>query len=338
MALRPAHIVERESMIVLEHDRLVFQFPDVHPETSFSISFQRTLRIPDDGSDYPLPPGLGAFPLRLVDDLADSLPACWREHGGVIIPMYQAEAMWLSFEAGIYPFAVKIATGKINAVNGGPWSRPLNKEEQDYVVLPDQPWLDGYCVEKGVIRQFVAAPRGKGVTVEEQVTGRAESGGLQILAYPLKAAKFADVSKRVVRMYLREQTLCEEDADFLGLAAGGRMRQHIYEDEYKIEDWDQEHGRGCFITIIDSVGWTRLTGEPMPTSPIGADEYAKAGLPWFDYYSAAPALDGAKVLAGVKSIGESWVNAPVGGGGLKKPVKPAHVVQLGRRPVREMQD
>jgi hypothetical protein len=30
------------------------------------------------------------------------------------------------------------------------------------VVLPEQPWLDGYCVEKGYIRQFVAMPLGEG--------------------------------------------------------------------------------------------------------------------------------------------------------------------------------
>lgn len=29
----------------------------------FAVSFHRTLRIPDDGRTYPLPPGLGMFPL-----------------------------------------------------------------------------------------------------------------------------------------------------------------------------------------------------------------------------------------------------------------------------------
>jgi hypothetical protein len=51
-------------MITLEDDRLIFRFPEVHPEAECSIHFQRTLRIPDDERDYPLPPGLGAFPLR----------------------------------------------------------------------------------------------------------------------------------------------------------------------------------------------------------------------------------------------------------------------------------
>ena len=31
-----------------------------------AISFERTLRIPNDGRKYPLPPGLGLFPIRVV--------------------------------------------------------------------------------------------------------------------------------------------------------------------------------------------------------------------------------------------------------------------------------
>jgi hypothetical protein len=38
------------------------------------VSFQRTLRIPDDGRTYPLPPGLGRFPLLCVEDFRDRLP------------------------------------------------------------------------------------------------------------------------------------------------------------------------------------------------------------------------------------------------------------------------
>ena len=57
------------------------------------------------------------------------------------------------------------------------WSLHLNRDPQDYMVLPEQPWLDGYCVEKGVIRQFVAMPLGEGYSGEEQITGAAEHGG-----------------------------------------------------------------------------------------------------------------------------------------------------------------
>ena len=55
-------------MIELKHDSLVFSFSEVHPDAQLTINFQRTLRIPDDGKDYPLPPGLGQFPMKHVDD------------------------------------------------------------------------------------------------------------------------------------------------------------------------------------------------------------------------------------------------------------------------------
>ncbi len=41
-------------MIILEGDRLEFCFDEVHTAAHCTIEFQRTLRIPDDGRDYPL--------------------------------------------------------------------------------------------------------------------------------------------------------------------------------------------------------------------------------------------------------------------------------------------
>jgi hypothetical protein len=48
------------------------------------ISFYRTLRIPEDGRDYPLPAGLGRFPIHRVEDYADKVPAKWLEDGGFL--------------------------------------------------------------------------------------------------------------------------------------------------------------------------------------------------------------------------------------------------------------
>ena len=84
-------------MIELKRDQLIFRFPEVHKDAECRISFQRTLRIPDDNRDYSLPPGLGEFPLNLVDDYGDSVPGAWNTRGGVFLPMYQAEALWLDF-------------------------------------------------------------------------------------------------------------------------------------------------------------------------------------------------------------------------------------------------
>ncbi|MBX9940995.1 MAG: hypothetical protein K2Y32_17165 [Candidatus Obscuribacterales bacterium] len=181
-------------MISLEHNELVISFPEVHKLARVGLNFQRTLRIPDNDQVYPLPPGLGSFPMVHVDDYKNTIPANWIEHGGVVLPMYQSEAMWICFNprsapgrASAYPFAIKISTGKIDAITGEELKKGLHRNKQDYVVVPGQPWLDGYCVKKGVIRQFVAMPLGQGYSAEEQITKKAEFGGIQIVVYPLKA-------------------------------------------------------------------------------------------------------------------------------------------------------
>ena len=65
-------------MIVLNKDSLRFNFNDVDKDANCEIEFQLTLRIPDDGRHYPLPPGLGRFPFRHLDDDAEHLRAHWR--------------------------------------------------------------------------------------------------------------------------------------------------------------------------------------------------------------------------------------------------------------------
>lgn len=309
-------------MIVLEDDRLVFRFAEIHADARTGIRFQRTLRIPDDGRSYRLPPGLGDFPLRHIDDYAGRLPAQWLKRGGVMLPMYQAEAMWIAFGngwgSGAYPFAVKIATGKINAVTGEPWREGLNDDPQDYVVLPTQPWLDGYAVQKGVIRQFVAMPLGNGYTVEEQLTQAAEHGGIQIVAYPMKAERY-EALQHVRRSQASDidwsNTLCCIESPAMGLAPGGRMKQKIYDDPHGLDAWDQRHGSRCFVTILNAGAWRAMTGEAPPSQPPSAAAYSKAGLPWFDYYDAdAKALGGASALARLKSVfamGKSKGEAPL---------------------------
>jgi hypothetical protein len=291
-------------VIELNDNALGFSFPEVHEGARLQIEFQRTLRIPDNDKTYPLPPGLGRFPLRHVDDHAAQAPKDWLKRGGVMLPMYQAEALWINFNGG-YPMAVKIATGKVNAVSGKLWKDKLNRNPQDYVVATEQPWLDGYCVEKGVIRQFVAMPLGSGVTAEEQVTGKAEHGGLQIIAYPMKKEAYERYFGARVRFQAEPAPCMVCECSEMGLAPGGRMKQEIYEDEYKLADWDLAHSSRCFVHICNSMVWHQLTGEWPPTVPPTAKEYTAAGLPWFDYYDdKLNALKGSSDLAKLKSVGQ----------------------------------
>lgn len=293
-------------MIELLRNQLTFRFPEVHQKAVCHIDFQRTLRIPDDNREYPLPPGLGQFPVEHVDDFAEKLPEVWRQHGGVFIPMYQSEALWINF-SGNYPCAVKIAAGKINAVSGESWSDGLSDDPQDYAVIPEQPWLDGFNVSEGYIRQFVAMPLGEGFTAEEQITGKAEHGGLQIIVYPMKHDAYVEYFEQTVKedyyeMPMLSRSACDSAATDMGLAPGGLMRQKIYEDKYGIDAWDQDNSYRCFIHLANSKQYQAITGHQPPHKPASAKAYTNAGLPWFDYYDDSIALSGSDALSELTSV------------------------------------
>jgi hypothetical protein len=230
----------------------------------------------------------------------------------------QAEALWIRFESRFfssreawYPFAIKVAAGKVNALNGEPWRAGLDFESQGYVVAPSQPWLDGFVVEKGVIRQFVAMPLGAGYSAEEQLTGQAEWGGLQIEVFPMKRSVFEQrFPKRRMRSaaFLSSRPIAEDASGAvfaaMALAPGGRMRQQIVADEYDRSDWDLTAGQRCFVHLANSMLWRAITGSEPPHPPVTAAEYTKAGLPWFAWYTEQPTLAGAKNLAGLSSVKE----------------------------------
>jgi len=102
------------------------------------------------------------------------------------------------------------------------------------MVAPKQPWLDGYVVENGLIRQFVAMPLGAGYSAEEQLTGHADHGGLQLAVYPMKRVVFDALFRKPVRLGPRplaylgvsgRESFSGEAAPDMGLAPGGRMKQ-----------------------------------------------------------------------------------------------------------------
>lgn len=103
--------------------------------------------------------------------------------------------MWIRFKSRSI-FAIKIHVGGVNAISGEPASENAatmlrrlklhSKREsvQDYVVTPDQLWLDGIASNDGCVRQFVAMPQGSGYSVEYQVTGEDIVGGLEFEVTP----------------------------------------------------------------------------------------------------------------------------------------------------------
>jgi hypothetical protein len=251
----------------------------------FAVSFHRTLRIPDDGRTYPLPPGLGPFPLFKVADYSERVPSLWREQGGVFLPLYQREALWLGFTAAAWqPNAVKVAIGNINAVSGVADNDQLHADPQDYVVCPEQIWLDGINTGHESIRQFVAMPLGQGYTVEAALTGTECQGGLRITVFEPKPKRFPEgppprSDHGPVRFATPHPT-----ALAMGLGAGGIMRQKIYPDPYGLEVWDQENQGSVTVHLVNSQHFREVTGVAPPPPPIDVQTYNQHGLPWFDLY------------------------------------------------------
>jgi len=294
--------------------------------------------------------------------------------GGVFIPMYQIEAMWMRFDT-TRPHAIKVGIGKVSAVTGKPWTEGLKggtSGTQDYLVTPTQPWLDGINAGEGYIRQFVAMGLGEGYSVEAQTTGNETVGGLQLEIFPSLTlpTRGGEISWRIPGIYSmadeylkrnpsaekadlnlitprslglkvgsrfsaysnnsmlncqdltladyniqRESTLHlvlrlrgggDEVAESrMGLSAGGKMKQKIYEDSYGLDSWNQEKGAQtrCFVHIINSEYFKKITGEDPPKSPISASTYTSYGYPWYSIYDESKkAVAPSAVLGAVKSV------------------------------------
>ena len=328
-------------MIYLDDDSLEIRFPELHQNAGVRINFKRTLRLPDNGDTYHLPPALGNFPLRHIEDFDLGENEHLKKRGGIIMPMFQADALWLDFESTnetgeeYYPFAVKIGTGKICAVSGDDWITGLNRDPQDYVVVPDQPWIDGYNVAEDIVKQFVAAPLGQGYTVEEQLKSGTTTGGIQIQVFPMKREFYNNLNRPIESVVncFADNSLSVPSFD-MGIAAGGSMHQEIYKDPHSFNAWDLRQTERCFVTIANAGQWIDYTGEEPPLSPIGAHEYTSAGLPWFKYYGGdQETIDGAKKLGKIKTIKEIKPKSGANFWTDSSPVPNPKVVQLGRREV-----
>lgn len=223
--------------------------------------------------------------------------------------MYQREALWISFHGAYWrPNAVKVGVGGINAISGRKWDERLRSRPQDYLVVPDQPWLDGINAGRDLVRQFVAMPLGQGYTVEGQITGVEEEGGVQLTVFEPKPGKFPDRPPTHFGRRGRGLVMACEAPQFsveMGLAAGGRMVQKIYPDEHGIDTWDRERKASVHVHIVNSEVYSTITGEPTPWTPISARTYTEYGFPWFHLYDEQRSdVSAPKILKRVKSLAE----------------------------------
>lgn len=267
----------------------------------FSVELVRTLRVPVEGGDYPLPPGFSPFPIYRVTALAARSRAAAQLDADYVVPCYQYEAMWLRFDAAEWkPNAVQIWAGGVNVLTGERYPSRLRRRPQNYLVCPTQPWLDGFKTRAEHVRQFVAAPLGGGETVAEQLGGGGDAA-LHLRVYEPKPGVFPD---RRPRGFTSGEVFQELPFGAMGLGAGGSIEQQVYADPHPPGTWNPDDYVDTTIQIVNSAEFLALTGEPPPPSPITAGDYTRAGLPWFTYYDegarAARAVAGA--MRGIKAI------------------------------------
>ena len=159
--------------------QLTCQFPDT--KTHFTVQLMKTIRVRNDGKTHGLPPSLGHF-------------SFFMHEGKRIVPIGNEEALWFSFAGNPDVVAVKFLAGGINAITGEKETgeaRTVLKNNgadafgQNYMIIPDQPWLDGFKKQKGTVGQFIAVPLGKGRSVEEKLE-KTQTGSIQMIVIPVK--------------------------------------------------------------------------------------------------------------------------------------------------------
>ena len=69
----------------------------------------------------------------------------------------------------------------------------------------------------------------------------------------------------------------------MGLGAGGKMKQKIYPDRFGVDTWDVGSRTDICVHLVNSDQYTFVTGHPVPATPIDAESYTAAGLPWLTY-------------------------------------------------------
>jgi hypothetical protein len=292
------------------------------------ITFQRTLRVSENGLNA-LPPGFGRFPLRPVRRSQAELAPAVVKRGGVMLPLYLREAMWLNFDSD-EPVAVQIGAGGRCVVSGTPLKNKLRRKRQNYVVVPEQPWIDGFKTGDGEVRQFVGVAAGSGVSAEAQLTGSDTVGGIQIQVWHLtpEALERWRESQRRSYSHVKFRAAFASASPSMALGLGGRIQQEIYPDPFSPDDWQSEPTARTWVHLMGAAQWRACTGEVPPPTPITAESYVKAGLPWFDLYDADRGdLPTAEELRRLKSVGElsgeaddQPVVSPLGAG----------IVRLGR--------
>ncbi|KAF3802880.1 hypothetical protein GCG54_00000247 [Colletotrichum gloeosporioides] len=266
------------------------------PERAASVTFQRTLRLPERSDQNPrqrsmshhlmyekaqgISEFLGPFPLFDTKTYGDRLPKEMEEKGGLFFPIFQREAFAFSFEdtskgskralddKDDQQFAIKVYSSSINCISGQQVTDSM-PQEQDYIICPRQRRLDGFKSADNETRQFVAMPLGWEYSAEYQLINKEEIGGIQLQIAP-RLRDCVEFRALDHLWNLGWSFRCSATASELGLAAGSVVAMSDFDPDIKLLNefehsfadrsrW-QIHGRSNPLMYpMDETGLHRVT-------------------------------------------------------------------------------
>ena len=244
-----------------------------------SLKFQRAWRIPNDSNSHALPADLGQLPLRSVGDFLRTAPTSWLKNGGVVMPLAESEAPWIWFSSP-YRFAIKIGFGDADVLLGAPWRPGLQRQPQNYLVIPDPSFEEG-CE---VIRRFVNMPLGRRRAPTRQGSENVHAQAIQLQITPVRAESYyqdeggfflrtiEEFFMRLIFGPLLSRQLDEiqrrhERSDFnkddpfrevTRLTWHERRHQEVLEDPYEFAEWDETRAVRCFVHVCDPLSWQHV--------------------------------------------------------------------------------
>ena len=237
-----------------------------------SVNLHRTVRVKAEETSN-LPPSLGHFEIFKVKDF--KCPESWDKEA-YFITMFSQEAMWMSFQA-IEPLAIVVGAGSINALNGKSLEDKLEKDS--YMVIPPQPWLDGWKGDDGTVYQFIATEVGENKTIGEQLS-ETKDHSIIISVYKAKNPEKLKITRLppqwAVSNYCSFGVECAAGTanlvNEMGLGKGGKIIQKIYDDPHGLEEWEEKPVKTIKVYLINASEFSEITGQILP-KPADADKY-----------------------------------------------------------------
>ena len=195
--------------------------------------------------------------------------------------MYQAEAMWVVF-VGWYPCAIRVTADGVNAITGKRVYDERLWRPQDYVVIPQKPWMEWFCVGGERARQFFALPLDTGRTGDRPFPVPGGQKNIRITVHPMEGPVYAEYKKKRGNFTERGR----ERKITVPAVAGWRKGPVAGQEGVSGVTWPLVKGECCSVHTLNSQSYLSLLGKRPPGAPPSRNEYRAAGLPWFDYYGA----------------------------------------------------